>query len=193
MKRFLPIVAVLALAAVTASAAISTEFVLVGEGTVAGYNTYDMVAHCTTDWTNARLDLVLTAGTLYQHFAGTNVEPNPLFFPVYAELEYDTYLTVPAGFPNVPGFGGTTQCDTAGIAASWFDSVDDGAGSHVVARITLSTDAQGSLTGTDYDVDTTGVGVDFAAPIVDGHIVPEPATLAVLAFGGLGVLIRKRR
>ena len=199
MKRFLPIVVVLALAAVTANAAISTEFVLVGEGTVTGYNTYDMVAHCTTDWTNARLDLVLTAGSLYQHFAGSNVEPSPLFFPGFPELEFDTYLTVPAGNPDVPGFGGVTQCDTAGIGASWFDSVDDGPGSHVVARITLSQDAQGLLTapagvtGTNYDVDTTGVGVDYEFDIIDGHIVPEPATLALLAFGGLAVLIRKRR
>lgn len=196
MKKSLAIVVVLAMAA-TANAAVNTTFeeVLPTPGTApTGYRVWNMMADVTTDWTNARLDLILTSGTLYQDSYGSDVHPNSDFYGMVPTLEWDTFTTVPGGYPAAVGVADGGMTDTT-IAMSWFDSVVGTAGIYQIARITLSTDAAGTITGKVYDVETAGVGVPLPAElyIEDGAIVPEPATLVLLAIGGIGALLRKRR
>ena len=214
MKRFLSIVAVLALTAVAANAAISVEFVYLGEkttdgppfGTVAGsWNVYDMMITTTDDWTNAAMNLTLTTGTLHQWelLAGLGVGTtmtDSASWALYPDLEWDTCVTSPGGWARPVGFAGVTELTTTRMKISWDDAITDTPGTYLIARISLSLDAQGTIEDLEeakcrvYDIETQGVGVGFGhLSVVDGFIVPEPATLAMLAFGGLGVLIRKRR
>jgi hypothetical protein len=198
MKKSLAIVVVLAMAA-SANAAVTTTFEEVLPAQDIGGTTYriwNMMADVGSDWTNARLDLILTSGTLYQDGDGSDLHPNPGFFGFVPSLEWDTFLSVPGGYPAPVGFAGDPpyMSDTS-ITASWFDSVVGTAGVYKIAQISLSSDAAGTITGKVYDVDNAGVGVPLPAElyIEGGAIVPEPATLALLAIGGIGALLRKRR
>ena len=202
MKKSLAIVVVLAMAA-TANAAVSTYFTDMGTHSAGGadYRVWDMMTEVTTDWTNARLDLILTSGTLYQHPVsefGSDVEGNPAAIGMYPDVEWDTYVASPIDWTTAPALADDPpyMSDTS-ITASWFDSIVGVGGTYRIARISLSTDAQGTLTGKVYDVETQGVGVviDVArfGLVKDGEIIPEPATLMLLAIGGIGALLRKRR
>ena len=120
-------------------------------------------------WTNVRLDLQLTAGSMYQDPYGSNREPNPLLYTYFPDLEYDTYAAGPGGYPSMMSFV-ESSIDNDTFAASWFDMTDSGSGVFRLAQITLSDDAAGSITGTVYDVLTAGVGVDFTLGILGGLI-----------------------
>ncbi len=160
-------------------AGMTTTVELVGTKTINGttYNVYDVVAITNSDWTNAKLVTELTAGSLYQSPLGNDVEPNPAIVAVYPDLEWDTYVTVPGGYPRSAGFAGETTINTEVIDASWFDSADTGPGTFVVARLTLSDDAAGIITGRNYNVPTQGEGVEFTWQIGD-QSQPTGGTLA---------------
>ena len=90
------------------------------------------------------------------------------------------------------------------IAFSWFVMVDTGAGTHTISQTALSTDAQGTVGGMNYDIETAGMGVDIGGidgvascwAVVDGHIrndIPEPATLNSLAIGAILIRHNGRR
>ena len=203
MKKSLAIVVVLAMAATANAAVVSTYFTDMGTHSAGGadYRVWDMMTEVTTDWTNARLDLILTSGTLFQHPVaqfGSDVEGNPAAIGMYPDAEWDTYVASPIDWTTAPALADDPpyMSDTS-ITASWFDSIVGTAGVYRIARISLSTDAQGTLTGKVYDVETQGVGVvideQLFGLVVDGAIVPEPATLVLLAIGGIGALLRKRR
>ncbi len=138
------------------------------------YKVYEMRITTETEWTNTRMELELTSGTMYNHPVGGYSEPNPVLFQFWPDMEYDTYATVPRGRPFFPGFAaGIPTMDDDEFLASWFDSLDDGSGTHKIAQITVSTDADGSLTGTIYDLATQGEGVSFEFDIEDGNFL-EP-------------------
>ncbi len=176
MGRYLSIATLLVMMAATANAAVSTYFaeVLPTPSTApTGYRVYDMMADVGSDWTNARLDLTLTSGTLYQDSYGSDVHPNSDFYGMVPTLEWDTFVTVPGGYPAAVGVADGGMTDTS-IAMSWFDSVVGTAGVYKIARITLSTDAQGTIAGKVYDVDTAGQGVPFSFTIPEGAIPLYP-------------------
>ncbi len=186
MNRYLSIAILLVMTA-SANAAVRTFFKRVNMFGISGpgyqYYVYDMMVDVDSDWTNARLDLTLTSGTLYQDSLGSDVAPNPFFFGMVPTLEWDTSLDVPGGFPNPVGLAGDPpyMSDTS-ITASWFDAVDTGPGLHKIARITLSSDAEGTITGKVYDVDHAGEGVPFAR-YIDGFFF-GPTLVVVAATPG---------
>ncbi len=111
---------------------------------------------------------------MYQDPAGSSVEPNPAWFQFVPNLEYDTYAAVPAGYPRVANFaGGAPTMDDDEFLASWFDVLDDGSGTHRIAQVTLSTNAEGTVTGRIYDLATLGEGVEFEFDVEDGNFL-EP-------------------
>ncbi len=195
-----------------AHAGIETTFVHVNTVELDGtaYNVYDMMVTVDTDWTNSRLSITLTSGHFYnESLAGTDTERDPRDYQFVPELEWDTYAATPSGFlvtatftpgsqfgqnPNTsdPAMGNTV------IAAGWFDAVNTGSGTHKIARLTISPDASGEIAGTTFDANPGSPDPRFASfdgmyTITGGHIVPEPATLSLLALGGLAVMRRKRQ
>ena len=214
MKRFLPIVVVLAVAA--SANAVTLELSVVFQGQVVTtdaanpgtYNVYDLMCNTDPDWTNTVMNLTLTSGEFYQHYAGLDTEPPAFMVGLFPELAYDTYAAVPTGDPEIAAFTAGRVIDTTNFKASWFDSDDDGAGNYRIARMSVTTNAEGD-TGSDlepfnnlnkvYNTDPlySGIGLRFRVEVEAGEItvsvIPEPATMGLLVLGGLGVLVRKRR
>jgi hypothetical protein len=193
------------------------------------YITNDIVVTVDSDWLSAQMLIEPTEpGLIFQHATASGLyneqSPNSATFPAWACLEYDTYISngtlgaacgiapaVDLGDPGVedpPGSGeyvpvfGTQSSGTPSdrLAIAWFTTGNE-VGTLAVARITLSTSAQGTwsflVTASPADdPENNFFGPKetlLELPIVDGYLVPEPATLGLLAIGGLGVLIRRKR
>ncbi len=224
MKKFALVALVLATTALSASAALTTEFVLNttpsgtipvnpdGSRTLGGTNyfTYDMMVTSLVFWTNARLDITLATGEFYNDVGfGKDTQPGEAVFGFVPEVEWDTYARTPGGELALASFtvgaqygqNSLTPDPPAGntiIAASWFWIGNAGPGIDNIARLTLSADANGTITGMVFDANPgfpfpTQNSFDGVYSIVDGHIVPEPATLSLLGIGVVGLMRRRRR
>ena len=93
-----------------------------------------------------------------------------------------------------PPFAPTpTNTPSDRLAISWF-TVGTETGDLLLARITMLAGTTGQWTFRATASPEGGPVVELLGlPIVDGYLVPEPATLGLLAIGGLGVLIRRKR
>ncbi len=198
MNRYLSFAVLVGITA-AAGASVDTSFEKANTVDLGGttYKVWDMKVDTPSDWTNSRMDLTLTSGNLYQDAMGSDVAPNPAFFEMVSSLEWDTSLDVPGGFPAAVGLAGAPpyMSDTS-ITASWFDAVNAGPGLHKIAQITLSSDAYGTITGQSWDMGPAPAVCcppEFEFIIMDGEIVPEPATIALLAFGATVLLRRRQR
>jgi len=192
-----------------------------------GYNSYDIVVDSDpdVDWTQSLMLSVLTGGgSFYQYGApfGGDLHPMAALYSAYPGLGFDTYVVGTAynidlhnqdaslsGGALKLGGGAAVTMDTGTLDVTWFDTISPFSDGQI-ARITISTDANGSLDLGMYNVNSDK-GVFFSSPenapdlgdydvladnylyIVGGEVVPEPATMTVLGVGLLGVLIRRRR
>jgi len=119
-----------------------------------GYVTQDIVLHTQTDWLSAQLVVSLDCpGSVYQAPGGdvNPQSPNPAFFPIAPELEFDTY--VGNGVPGEPvgtvsavnlNPGASMKFDADGISIGWFSTGTDDTGDLALARVTLTSDASGT-------------------------------------------------
>ena len=185
MRSTLLIASVLAIAAGAAHADISTAFVPIDELDVGGtiYYAWEMWVTTDTDWTNAHLHILLTQGSLVY-------DAPPGFCLAAPELCPPPLTRVMP--PNLVGPAVATDTE---FRASWFTTVNDGSGTYTVAQIVMTHDAEGSLSGKVYDVETAGMGVAIGPEysVIQSGMIPEPAVLGLLAFGGLILLRHKRR
>ncbi len=136
------------------SGEIGAEFVQIDTVEIDGvfYTVYEMRVTPLTDWTNARLELTLESGTLYQETTfGSDTEPDPALFPLEENLRYDTYAAVAAGLPALAAFAGEKTIDETHFNASWFDTYNSGAGTFKIAQLSISSDAQGDIWARVFD------------------------------------------
>jgi hypothetical protein len=151
------------------------------------------------EWLNALLQIDLTQGSIFHDPAGSLLPPKSADFEVSPNMEWDSYNSAPieSNTRLVPVFTATALA----LDVSWYDVVDNGPLTFMAAQITLSTDAEGTFFSKIYDGEKPGVGVklwgDVLLPedslfLANGTIVPEPASMAVLGFGALALLRRRR-
>ncbi len=150
MLRFVFLATAMGLAVSNAQAALTAEFVnAIDNAPLVGFITQDLMVTTTTDWGTAQLLTTLTTGTIYQDSNGSDFAPNPLLFPSFPALKFDSYLDGNGQQPGIAGqavdLGGDVQefSDTH-IDITWFNTTLNDIGTFGIGRFTLSDDAVGS-------------------------------------------------
>ena len=152
------------------------------------------------DWLSGQIVVSPVGGAIYQDTMGSEQSPLPAWIGMVPSLEFDSYISNGAlgetcGTNDPVDLGGTMQWDAAKASMGWFTTDTDDIGVLELARITLDDTCQGTwdLRVTAYPPGTGPMILLLQAPIIDGHLTPEPATMGLLAIGGLGLLIRRKR
>ncbi len=155
----------------------------------------------------AGLEINLTQGSIVNINDYIDSEPPAGAVPI---MFYDTYFATPEDITNA-AFMQKSITPTA-LTVDWYvpnegfvdgnmvnlPSYVPGAGvDQLIASISFSPDAMGTITGyfADFDLAYAGTpqAIDTDRAIVNGAIIPEPVTMSLLAIGGIGVLLRKKR
>ena len=204
--RTLAAVCLMMVLASSASGVIVMDIVEVDNSAVAelnGYVTQDLVATTDSDWLSAQMIITLDApGGFYQDALGnTNPQsPNPAFFPIAASLEFDTYVAngVLGESVSVTGavdLGGPANeiFDADHVSILWYTTGTEDIGVLPLARLSIADTATGTWELVATASPQGGPRAVAGGPVIDGLLVPEPATLGLVTLGGLAMLRRRRR
>ncbi len=158
-------IVVLMAGAGVANADISAEWVVNPGCTIRGYTTYDLEITTDAEWTNARLELTLTSGTIHQDPSYDEEHPQTTMWGFVPAVECDSMFSAP-GY-EVPGFASETGdgWTSTSVKRSWFDDVDTGSGTFVAARMTLSDGAEGPYSILLFDDANPGVATEMSGSI----------------------------
>jgi hypothetical protein len=135
---------------------------------------------------------VFYTGEAYNDPIGSDVAPNPAFFPVFPALEFDSYFTVGTG--AVSFVGGSTGYINGEVLGTWFtqppQSVAAGAALRFM-RLTVSGELNQELSTMEVGFTIPPVTGRGANEIVFGF-VPTPGAAALLGLGGIAAIRRRR-
>ena len=168
------------------------------------------------DWLSAQLLVTPENGLIYDDMFGAGGQaPTNGFIGLVPTLAWDSFATagLEIGGDPTPGqelvlgyrpvtlgdgavdIGGpaAAQWNAAGINQAYWATTDDDYGERMLAQVTLQNTTQGTWAFRATESPAGGPYVDLGGDIVDGKLVPEPATMSLLVLGGLGVLIRRKR
>ena len=193
-SRFLvAVVSVLGILGGSAHAEIETTFVRIKTVELDGsvYSVYDMMVTPTYWWTNSFLEITLTTGEFYNTVGfGSDTQPTAAFIALVPDIEWDTYAATPGGGAAPANFTPNSQFGQSPITtdpppgntvieAGWFWTGNAGTGTHKIARLTLSSDAAGTIGGLSFNADPDSVEPDFGYFdgmyfIEGGYILSEP-------------------
>ncbi len=202
MRYIATLIALVAVASV-ASAAMTGGFSenTTGSAALSGYTVYDLVINTDVDWTSCILT-VNAPGSIYQNGLGANFAPLSAWIGVAPDLEWDTYAAggsfstasvsgPAASFTSPPA----PVMDNSNILVTFYTDATTNTGSVDLARVTLATIFTGGSWSVEiYNADSASVpAMQMGGSIVNGVWIPEPATMLIMAIGGIGVLARRRR
>ena len=157
------------------------------------------------DWLSAQVIVQpSTTGKLYiDSFGNGPQSPNPAWLGMVPSLAFDSYLSDGGAMGgtvslNTPAdLGGTEKIWTADeFAHGWYtDNTDDIGTDLMLMQVTMDDDTTGTwqLRVTAYPAETGPMILITNGTIVDGEMIPEPVTMGLLAIGGFGLLIRRKR
>jgi hypothetical protein len=206
--------------ATSAHAALSAQWVQVpisaaaitADATLANMQSWSLRSTNTDGhWASAGLRATLPAGGAFYQTpptrGGGDSHPNPAFFPVFPEVEFDTYISsarnqAGANAPAVLGaypendppqsFGGATDPVPGRFSVSWGDpqaTSGPGPGTYEIARLTFPI-------GMIPTINPAGQPASQSSQVAPDQTIvippiPEPASLGLLAAAGL-LAIRRR-
>jgi len=169
---------------------------------LAAMQSWSLKVTTVANWASAGLEVVLPAGkNFYNNALGGNTKPNPALVAAFPALAFDTYVSAPGDtgtggapailgfFPEAPGpgdFGGTT----GRFSVSWGDLVNDPGGTYEIARLTFPSDVAIPQLVNPLS-QTTEVNPETTVQIPNIDVIPEPASLGLLA--AVGILGLRRR
>jgi hypothetical protein len=176
-------------------------------GTPTGYTTWDIqVTTVNQVWVNGHLDGTVTAGSIWNATSKNKSVSQSALFDAYPYLKYDSWVTThatkDADGEALDGNDRLTTPDAyTGTLTNSAINIDWGTnstakydGAFTIARITVADGTDLVLNGKVWD----GVGGAYYAGnyetfTVTFGSVPEPMTMALLAVGGISMLVRRRR
>jgi hypothetical protein len=183
-----------------------------GDPALVGARCWDIQVTTTGDLLGMQITSLTPAASLYNNVindppSNSDLKPNPLFFPIYPALEFDSYIDMPTTAAATPGtitiLAGTlgTTTTPAVLAMDYVDTTNDGAQTNfVVARLTILAGGTPLLPSFSTTPDAgaplvlkTQENVGGTPVITTWYNVPEPATMSLLVLGGLAAVIRRKR
>lgn len=148
------------------------------DATLSSLRTVDVQATVTSgdDFLAGDLLLRLTTGSFYNTGFGGN-GPKPNLWSSFPHVQFDTFVAGPNfGDPTILGRkegSGAAVFSPTEVNAAWGDLADTGAGTFTIARLTMTANATGTITGNVFANSAAGTPKAFSAVI---KAAPPPVT-----------------